>query len=420
MVLWHAMVLTLSLGRSAGGLRRRLPCYLFSTTMGHQQGSTTMGHQQGCSGGSAGTRDIAVLGGGMAGLAVCRHLQDLAGGAASGVRVTIFDSAAPGQSTGASAVAAGLLHPLSPRGKVIWRGQEGLEATLQLVQDAQAHLGPNEKVLASETILRPGLPGQHQSKFMNASDDDGSRFEWIGQDQVQRLVTVPPTDSQGAVVINGGVVVNTQAYLRGLWAACEEAGAHWRQHTVTSLEDLQDEGFTAVVVAAGGGVLHLPECGELRESSRISFSRGQSLEFPQSRDNPLGAAVLCGEYVVPVADRVICGATHEYDPGLFDEAPDPEIAEQHLRPIAETLHPPLKSTLVQRVTTGLRVHPRRSHLGKLPLAGRLPSASGPPAWILTALGSRGLIHHAYLARCLARAVLADDDAPHIPEEVRLL
>ena len=74
--------------------------------------------------------------------------------------------------------------------------------------------------------------------------------------------------------------------------------------------------------------------------------------------------------------------------------------------------------------------PRRSHLGKLPLVGRLRaslpavplSTAGPaPVWVLTGLGSRGLIHHAHLAEALAKAVLADDEGPlaHLPSVVRL-
>jgi hypothetical protein len=109
------------------------------------------------------------------------------------------------------------------------------------------------------------------------------------------------------------------------------------------------------------------------------------------------------------------------------------------------------------VTAGVRVLPRRTHLGKLPVAGRVPELLPPHAppgevkpgtaasaaaeaataaaddkggkggkrqdaaksrvWVLTGLGSRGLIHHAYLADCLARALLDDDDN-HLPREVR--
>jgi hypothetical protein len=135
------------------------------------------------------------------------------------------------------------------------------------------------------------------------------------------------------------------------------------------------------------------------------------------------------------------------------------------------------------VTAGVRVHPKRSHLGKLPIAGRLipssPSSRSRSSglltrveksggkdsarsgvnndhghqgvalvaganddgtsgdgrcvnsgidvdsggrnagrvWVLTGLGSRGLVHHAFLAEKLAQAVLSGDDSC-IPIEAR--
>lgn len=69
----------------------------------------------------------AVVGGGFAGLATAYHL------AAFGSDVTIFDPSEVGTG-GSSAVAAGLLHPLTPRGKLIWKGEEGIAASKELIE----------------------------------------------------------------------------------------------------------------------------------------------------------------------------------------------------------------------------------------------------------------------------------------------
>lgn len=69
----------------------------------------------------------AVVGGGFAGLATAYHL------AAFGSDVTIFDPNEVGTG-GSSAVAAGLLHPLTARGKLIWKGEEGLAASKELIE----------------------------------------------------------------------------------------------------------------------------------------------------------------------------------------------------------------------------------------------------------------------------------------------
>ena len=69
----------------------------------------------------------AVVGGGFAGLATAYHL------ARFGSDVTVFDPNDVGTG-GASAIAAGLLHPLTSRGKVIFKGEEGLAAAKELIE----------------------------------------------------------------------------------------------------------------------------------------------------------------------------------------------------------------------------------------------------------------------------------------------
>ena len=47
---------------------------------------------------------------------------------------------------------------------------------------------------------------------------------------------------------------------------------------------------------------------------------------------PLDAALLAGDYVVPVGDKIIVGGTHEYDPEHFDAPVDSHTAEEYLLP----------------------------------------------------------------------------------------
>eukprot|EP00959_Pyramimonas_sp_CCMP1952_P369985 7748977-Pyramimonas_sp.AAC.1 len=46
---------------------------------------------------------------------------------------------------GASGIAAGLLHPFSPRGKTIWRGMDGYNATLRLLEVAENAQGASNE-----------------------------------------------------------------------------------------------------------------------------------------------------------------------------------------------------------------------------------------------------------------------------------
>jgi len=97
--------------------------------------------------GEANARRIAIVGAGFAGVATAYHVfrqvaDAHAEATADGndrmvapVRVTLIDEKRV--AGGASGVAAGLLHPYTPRGKIIWRGTEGVAATLELVEAAE-------------------------------------------------------------------------------------------------------------------------------------------------------------------------------------------------------------------------------------------------------------------------------------------
>ena len=88
---------------------------------------------------------IAIIGAGFAGVAAAWHVMNVIsedGDADSRVinsrpvQLHLYDE--KGIAGGASGVAAGLLHPYTPRGKIIWRGTEGVAATIRLVNAAEA------------------------------------------------------------------------------------------------------------------------------------------------------------------------------------------------------------------------------------------------------------------------------------------
>ncbi len=83
----------------------------------------------------AAPRRYAVIGGGIAGLAVSWHLLSHST-PASPIDLHLFD--VRGLGAGGSGAAAGLLHPYTARGKVLWRGMEAFGEALQLVEAAVA------------------------------------------------------------------------------------------------------------------------------------------------------------------------------------------------------------------------------------------------------------------------------------------
>ena len=260
---------------------------------------------------------VAVLGGGLAGLAVSYHLLNqtavaTAGGARkSPLRITIFDQAQVGEG-GASGAMAGLLHPLTPRGKKMWLGDEGFDSSLRLIQaavDASPHL-----ILSSRTgkrgILRLVTKGEKQLKdYLKAAETAPDELSFVnvrsapatsstevargslerdgtaqggrfaenappGEREVVEGVDALSPDINGALLVRQGLALRGARYTKGLLAACRSLGdVSWQTERVSSLRDvmltLQLEAeaggveTAAVVVACGAACIQLPELRDL-------------------------------------------------------------------------------------------------------------------------------------------------------------
>ena len=91
----------------------------------------------------------------------------------------------------------------------------------------------------------------------------------------------------------------------------------------------------------------------------------------------------------------LAGAT--YEKGLQDDTCDIEAAKNEILPKAYELYPPLKEAQILNCFAGLRA------VGPLhrPLMQRLSSTH----WILTGMGSKGLLYHALFAKELAEKLM---------------
>jgi glycine/D-amino acid oxidase-like deaminating enzyme len=90
---------------------------------------------------------ICIVGGGLGGLSIASKL------ASKDRTLVMYDPHEPGYG-GASAVAAGLLHPLTPKGNIIWKGDEGLESTEKLISSVEQF--SKQKIQHKEKeIIRP-------------------------------------------------------------------------------------------------------------------------------------------------------------------------------------------------------------------------------------------------------------------------
>lgn len=373
---------------------------------------------------------IAVVGGGLAGLSTTFHLLNSTervarkrGGDSSLIHVTVFDPAPQGTSLGASAVAAGLLHPFTPRvKKKAWQALKGMDATLALVEEAQKFA--EAPLIQRPGILRFAMTEKQVGDIKVAKNRFPRELDLLSSVDLFRNLPDPPLNKRG-VLQKYGALVDTPAYLRALWAACTASGrALWVQERVPAFEDLFSD-FDCVILCAGAAskavsnLAHLP----------ILPCRGQNIRFrPRlSTTRPPPYPLISGKYIIPdvfseTPGDLIAGATFEYCQDDVTEresmdyasnllAPDVERAYEELEKPLSALSPML-GELYEAVeaVAGVRALPPRSTLGSIPIAGEVKGVpDGKTAWVFTALGSRGLLYSAFLGRTVARAAVGGSD-----------
>lgn len=375
---------------------------------------------------------IAIVGGGLAGLGTAAHL--LLESQSPITALHVYDAALPGKG-GASAVAAGLLHPFTPRSKEIWMGQAGYAASVDLLSRVEACTGPCS---TASGLLRLALSEEQAEELQSSVDTEVSavggsalgslRQHWLGHEGACERSSAQ-VGGHGGVWAESALCVDVPKYVQGLWALCQtlagEGAAQWRLGEVDSLSDLaQSADYDAVVIALGSrapGIVGL-------ESLPLTPCRGQNLIL--SNEVGLAVPVISGKYLVPTigddgTPSLLAGATFEYD--SFEQAHRPAeaaAAEEALRKPLGALLPHVESERVLGCQAGVRALPPRSHLGYVPIAGKLGgeaggASCGPDVWLVGGLGSRGLIHHALIGKATARAVLRREET-ELPEHVRRL
>lgn len=162
---------------------------------------------------------IAIVGAGLAGLATARSLLAHAG-QHHPLRVAVYDRGGIG-GTSASAVAAGLLHPLSPRGKLLWRGDEACRKSMLLVEEASAHAG-------SDPVVRQGLIKPARS------DKQGRDFPRFASESMGWASFHQRGDAP-VLHVPAGMVVDTRSYLEGLWRSAANLAAQARERPPSHL-----------------------------------------------------------------------------------------------------------------------------------------------------------------------------------------
>ncbi|KAK5773145.1 hypothetical protein PVK06_049450 [Gossypium arboreum] len=393
----------------------------------------------------------AVLGAGFAGLSVAWHLlkespKDL------NLHIDLYDEMGIGG--GASGVSGGLLHPYSPKVKLLWSGAECWKECMKLLSIAEQAVSSEEDFVSlsgefdqdfggildrRRGIIRPAT----NMNTLNVLNDNAKnclancKIEIIDKNAAEKLVPHIHMPFNLAFYMPEAINVNSKYYLNALFLACQnivkELSASGfgkknlclQKKSVNELRELEGE-YDAVIICLGAKADLLPE---LAGKLPLRTSRGVilHLQLPDNigEDYPdHGPSILSDAWLAIKGNRSLyLGSTWEWKSRnsssnvSTDEASD---ALQELLPKASAIYPGITSWSFAGARAGLRAMPPLTPHGSLPLLGCVNNILGNDLkckyWLLGGLGSRGLLYHGWLGKLTAEAVLSCNEQI-IPSEL---
>ncbi len=303
---------------------------------------------------------VAVVGSGFAGLALCYHFLE------KGAQVDLYDQ--KGIGAGASGVSSGLLHPYAgEQARRSWKADEAMESTKALLNLAQNF--SVQQVADFSGILRKVNPKQRETFIKHAAlykDVEILDEEWV--------------------LIRSGIAVHSSTYLAGLYQACAQKGLVFFQQRIDSSDQLS--GYDACVFALGDGIFSFPE----RDKGALSQVKGQTFLCKWTLP-PLQYPLLGKGHVVPLPGKKLVHMGATYERAAEDKGPCEKTAMSLLKPQMEKLVPAWKEISPIECRAGVRVvRPGHAVPWMYPI--------GDKKWVITAMGSRGLLYHSYFAKAL--------------------
>ncbi|XP_057968371.1 uncharacterized protein LOC131157921 isoform X2 [Malania oleifera] len=389
----------------------------------------------------------AVLGAGFSGLSVAWHLlqhspKELHLG------IDIFDEVGIGG--GASGVSGGLLHPYSPKVKLLWGGAECWKECLKLLRIAETAVSSSESGCGTEDsvhnpksfmvrrrgILRPATNLKNLT-VLNDQCLASCRIETIDNHVAQNLVPNICIPFNSAFYMPEAITIYPQSYLQGLFSACENLAKEMstsnfgkkelclHKKSIERLNELADE-YDAVIICLGARADMLPEL-----SGRLPFRtcRGviTHLQLPDDigESYPDHSPSILSDAWLAFQERrsVYVGSTWEWRSRNYSPNVSPQEASnalQELLPKASAIYPSLSSWIFTGARAGLRAMPPLTPHGSLPLLGCVDDFVGQNRsckyWFFGGLGARGLLYHGWLGKLIAQAVISCNEEV-IPQEL---
>ncbi len=309
---------------------------------------------------------IAVIGAGFLGLAAALELSQRGS-------VDIFDK--KGVGSGASGMAAGLLHPFAGKKATLnWMGLDGYSIACRLLDTAEQAQGMS--VCRKTGIFRPAVQPEQHEHFRLSAERHPDLVCW----QKRHDPDFKPLEG---IFIACGIQVDCKNYLEGLFAACKNRGCSLHIQQVATVAEF--DAYDLVVFAVGADFSHIVGL----EGVSVHAVKGQLIEF--AYDKPLTCAISAECYIAQLQPRsIIVGSTYEHFPTTVE--PDLKSAEGPLREKLSVLSTKLAELEVIDCKAGIRA----TTADKKPFIKKI----GPKHFCIGGLGSKGLLYHGLVAQKL--------------------
>ncbi|KAI5659059.1 hypothetical protein M9H77_27852 [Catharanthus roseus] len=379
----------------------------------------------------------AILGAGFAGLSVAWHLLQNSCKELQ-LSIDLYDEIGIGG--GASGVAGGLLHPYSPKVKLLWRGAECWRETLKLLQVAEDTEyckfsgAEEEEVFQNSIVRRRGiLRPATSSKNLQMMTDNAQNYlvsceiKSLNKDAAGDLVPGLRAPLNMAFYMPEAISVHSQGYLEALYLACKNVVTdmsargfarrefNFHKRVIDNLLEFAGE-YNAVIVCLGARTAFLPELSGILplRTCRGVVAHLQLADTIRETYPEHSPSILSDAWVSVQGPRALhVGSTWEWNStNYYRDVPITEASKalEELLPKASAVYPSIRTWEVAGAVAGLRAMPPLTPQGSLPLLGSVDNILGGnyscKYWLFAGLGSRGLLYHAWLGKLLAQAVVS--------------
>lgn len=349
--------------------------------------------------------DFIILGAGIAGLSAADSILK------KGKTCAIIEPSKPG--SGASGAPKMLINPATgQRAKMAHKAGESIELIRKLLTETEAYSGKD--LFVKNGVLRPALYPKMKKDFRKALtkyDWPGSDWiEWLDEDQLKESYPYIGGHS-GGLLVHEGYTVNGSTFIDELFNLLKSNGLEFFLEKEYKISDTINNGVSielesgkiltgrSLIYAVGSAISSFEEWGFLP----TNLIKGQTLTLRFDKPLPLTHSISSLGYIAfdpRDSMELVIGSTYEHE--YHHTEPDEEGKSYLIKKANRPLPGIPEKAISSEQWSGVRV----STKDYKPIAGSHPQYSN--RYIITGLGSKGVLHGRWTAEQLINHIIDGD------------